>query len=339
MARYGYGYGRGYGYGGWAPYVPVAIRRRQAQKKMNALRKQGVDVQPVTIAGRQIATSFWGDAWCEHLESFSDYENRLPRGRTYVRNGSVCHLAVGKGKIDALVMGSDLYTVTVKIKTLPATKWRAIKQRSSGQIGSLLELLQGRLSDQVMEIVTDPKGGLFPLPGEMSFGCSCPDWADMCKHVAAVLYGIGARLDSQPELLFVLRGVNHQELIDADAERAVAAATSGGKSKRLAGADLGDLFGIELADQGAAPPAAPPTAARRDPAHTTRSRAAGSKAAANKRARGAAAAKPATVPSKSRAVEPASTGTVAAKKKRGRSAEPAKTAVPRTKGKRGSRER
>ena len=239
-----------------APYVPVAERRRRAMKKMEALRKKGVDVQPVTIDGRQIAKSFWGAAWCEHLESFSDFENRLPRGRTYVRNGSVCHLAIAKGEIKAKVSGSEIYDVQVAIKTLPGKKWTALKGRSSGQIGSLLELLEGRLSDHVMEVVTDRKQGLFPLPGEMSFRCSCPDWASMCKHVAAVLYGVGARLDTRPELLFTLRGVNHEELIETDAEKAVAAATSRGKSKRLAAAEVGDVFGIEIDADSAAPSSA-----------------------------------------------------------------------------------
>ncbi len=233
-------------YYGWAPYVPVAERRRRAMRKMEALRKKGVAVQPVRIDGRKIAKTFWGEAWCNHLEAFSDFENRLPRGRTYVRNGSVCHLAVSKARIEAKVSGSELYTVNVSIKTLPTKKWKAIKGRCSGQIGSLLELLQGRLSGHVMEVVTDRKDGLFPLPGEMSFRCSCPDWAVMCKHVAAVLYGVGARLDEKPELLFALRGVHHEELIAADAEKAVLAATSRGKSKRLAAAAIGEVFGIDL---------------------------------------------------------------------------------------------
>jgi len=215
-------------------------------KKMDALRKKGVDVQPVTINGRKIASSFWGEAWCDHMESFSDFENRLPRGRTYVRNGSVCHLAIAKGDIEAKVSGSELYTVKVSIKTLHGKKWTAIKERCSGQIGSLLELLQGKLSDHVMEVVTDRREGLFPLSGEMSFHCSCPDSARMCKHVAAVLYGIGARLDDKPELLFTLRGVNHDELIVADAEKAVKQATSRGKTKRLAADQISDVFGIEI---------------------------------------------------------------------------------------------
>ena len=230
----------------WAPYVPVAERRRKALKKMEALRKKGIDIQPVSIEGRKIAKTFWGEAWCDHLEGFSDFENRLPRGRTYVRNGSVCHLAVEKGKIQAKVSGSELYEVQIQIKTLPAEKWTAIKNRCGGHIGSLLELLQGRLSDHVMTIVTDRSDGLFPLPGEMSFHCSCPDWASMCKHVAAALYGAGARLDVKPELLFLLRGVDHEELIAADAEGAISAATSRGASKRLTAGNMSDIFGIDL---------------------------------------------------------------------------------------------
>jgi len=241
MPPYGYGYGNG-----WRPYVSVAERRRRAAKKLASLRKKGVDVQPVEIDGRKIAKTFWGEAWCDHLESFSDYANRLPRGRTYVRNGSVCHLSVAKGHIEARVAGSELYTVKVQIKELSPAKWRVIKQRSAGKIGSLLELLQGRLSDEVMRIVTAQKEGLFPLPKEISFRCDCPDWAGMCKHIAAVMYGVGARLDASPDLLFTLRGVDHQELIAVDTEAAVSVATSSGKSKKLAASNLSDVFGIDL---------------------------------------------------------------------------------------------
>jgi len=239
-------YGMAWNGYGWRPYVPVAQRRAQARRKMDSLRKKGVDIQPVEIEGRKIAKTFWGEAWCDHLESFSDYENRLPRGRTYVRNGSVCHLEIDEGEVLAKVAGSELYNLHIRIKALPAKKWTAIRERCAGQVGSLLELLQGKLSNHVMEVVTDRKDGLFPLPQEISLDCDCPDWAVMCKHVAAVLYGVGARLDRQPELLFKLRGVDHEELIDADAEATVTAATSRGKSKRLADGELSDVFGIDL---------------------------------------------------------------------------------------------
>ena len=161
---------------GWRPYVPVAVRRTRALKKMEKLRKKGLAVKPVEIEGRKIARTFWGEAWCNHLESFSDYENRLPRGRTYARNGSVCHLDIAKGEVYAMVSGAELYTVKVSIKTLSRNKWKDVKNRCSGQIGSLLELLQGKLSKNVMSVVTDRKKGLFPLPGEISLNCSCPDW-------------------------------------------------------------------------------------------------------------------------------------------------------------------
>ena len=232
----------------WRPYVPVGVRRMRALKKIEKLRKKGLDIKPVEIEGRKIARTFWGEAWCDHLESFSDYENRLPRGRTYVRNGSVCHLDIAKGEIRAMVSGSELYTVKVAIKTLPRKKWKEVKNRCAGQIGSLLELLQGRLSKGVMSVVTDRNNGLFPLPGEISLQCSCPDWAVMCKHVAAVLYGVGARLDEEPELLFLLRGVDHDDLISAEVGVAVAASGTKGGRRRIADDALADVFGIEMSE-------------------------------------------------------------------------------------------
>ena len=215
---------------------------------MAQLEKQGLEVRPVEIEGRKIARSFWGQAWCDHLESFSDFENRLPRGRTYIRNGSVCHLEISRGAIKAMVCGSSLYTVEITIKALSAKKWKDVKTRCTGQIGSLLELLQGNLSKDVMAIVTDRARGLFPLPGEIKLQCSCPDWAIMCKHVAAVLYGVGSRLDLEPELLFLLRGVDHEELISAEVDLTVATIGTQGGARRLADDALGDVFGIDLAE-------------------------------------------------------------------------------------------
>ena len=227
----------------WSPYVPVAQRRAKALRKMQQLRKKGKNIQPVEIEGRTIARSFWGKAWCEHLESFSDFENRLPRGRTYARNGSVCHLTVETGQIKAIVSGSELYNVIIKIKPLKASIWKAIKNRCSGQIGSMLELLQGRLSDHVMSIVTDRTGGLLPLPGQIEMRCDCPDWAGMCKHVAAVLYGVGNRLDSRPELLFTLRKVDANELIAGDISLPDSVAGAG---KTIADDRIADIFGVDI---------------------------------------------------------------------------------------------
>ena len=242
----------------WAPYVPVASRRANALREMGKLRKKGKDIQPVEIEGRTIARSFWGRGWCEHLESFSDFANRLPRGRTYVRNGSVCHLAIQPGHIDATVSGSDLYTIRIRINKLKPAIWKSVKQRCAGRIGSMLELLQGKLSDQVMTVVTDRTHGLFPQPNEIQLACDCPDWAVMCKHVAAVLYGVGSRLDHRPELLFLLRDVDAQELIST--EMTVPGAVATGDA--LDDDQLGDIFGIDL-DVTREPPRVPKTGSKK----------------------------------------------------------------------------
>ncbi|OGV64233.1 MAG: hypothetical protein A3K19_00295 [Lentisphaerae bacterium RIFOXYB12_FULL_65_16] len=239
----------------WRPYVSVGERRAKAQKEAAKMAKKGRKTSPVVIEGREIASTFWGKAWCDHIESFHDYENRLPRGRTYVRNGSVIDLQLEAGKVNALVMGSSLYKISVDIKTLPGKKWEGIKTVCSGKIASLVELLQGRLSGAVMEVMTHRTEGLFPLPGQMSFKCSCPDWAEMCKHVAAVLYGVGSRLDSQPELLFKLRGVDHMALIGhAAAAEGIGKAAAAGSRRKLAAESIADVFGIEL-DTAAVPAA------------------------------------------------------------------------------------
>ena len=235
----------------WGSYVPVARRRANALRKINSLRKQGKDIQPVIIEGRIIARSFWGKGWCDHLESFSDYENRLPRGRTYVRNGSVCHLSIQPGRIEAIVSGSELYRTNIRIKKLKPAIWKSVKKRCAGRIGSMLELLQGKLSDQVMTVVTDRARGLFPQPREIELACSCPDWAVMCKHVAAALYGVGSRLDSQPELLFLLRNVDAEELISTEMAIPGAVATD----DVIDDDQLGDIFGIDLDVVGKAKPA------------------------------------------------------------------------------------
>jgi uncharacterized Zn finger protein len=232
----------------WKPYVPVAKRRAQAASYAAKLAKKEKRVlSPVKIEGRIIARSFWGQAWCENLESYSDFDNRLPRGRTYARNGSVIDLQIERGKVKALVSGSDVYRVTVAIKTLPKSLWGRIKQDCSQSIHSLIDLLQGRFDQGVMQRLSQRDDGLFPKPQEIEMDCSCPDWAGMCKHVAAVLYGVGARLDIAPELLFTLRHVDHLELITQAAsagnlDRSLAAGTD----SSLAATDLGAMFGIEL---------------------------------------------------------------------------------------------
>lgn len=233
------------GWGYWPRYVSAAERRAKAKKAVAKLVKKGEKLNPVEIEGRQIAKTFWGKAWCSNLEKYSDYENRLPRGRTYVRNGSVLDLQISQGQIRALVQGSDLYKIQIDIKSLEKSKWNAIIKECAGKIDSLIELLQGKFSKGVMEIVTHPDNGLFPKPKEINLSCSCPDGAYMCKHIAATLYGVGARFDDEPAALFTLRNVDHTMLIGT-AESMDALVGAGAADGALSTAALSELFDIDL---------------------------------------------------------------------------------------------
>jgi uncharacterized Zn finger protein len=258
-----------YSYDEWRPYVSVAERRRQAAKKIAKMAKAGRKVAPVEIDGRKITATFWGEAWCRNLEAYSDYANRLPRGRTYVRNGSVIDLQIEAGRVRALVSGSDIYAVDIRIKPIAKPRWADIKRRCAGQIDSLVELLRGSLSKGVMEIVTRKGEGLFPAPAEIALSCSCPDWASMCKHVAAVLYGVGARLDRAPEMLFTLRGVDPAEMVAAAVEQP----SKAGKPRQgrtLVSEDLSAVFGVEIDLEGVSEEGATPPARRRRIAARTR---------------------------------------------------------------------
>ncbi len=235
-------------FGGFRPYVTAAERRKRAAAKIAAMAEAGGNPQPVRVEGRKIVTSFWGTAWCSNLERYSDYASRLPRGRTYLRNGAVIHLATDARKIDALVMGSDLYEVRLTILSIPEKRWAAVRRACAGEIRSVLDLLRGNLASGVMAVVTRKGEGLFPTPKEIELQCSCPDWATMCKHVAAVLYGVGVRLDAEPHMLFRLRGVDPETLV-AEAVallQPTEARPREGGYKRLRTHDLSELFGVPI---------------------------------------------------------------------------------------------
>lgn len=231
-------------FGRWKPYVPVAQRRKKAVGEQARLEAAGKSTSPVIIKGLAIANTPWGKAWCGHMERFSDYSNRLPRGRTYVRNGSVIDLQITPGNVVARVSGSRIYRTTIIVEPVSRTKWRQICADCSGGVESLVELLQGRLAKAVMDRLCRQADGLLPAPREIRFDCSCPDGASMCKHVAAVLYGVGARLDDQPELLFTLRQVNAVELLSVAGTDVVTAA--GVSERALAEDDIGALFGLDM---------------------------------------------------------------------------------------------
>lgn len=232
--------------GGFRPYVSAASRRLKAERELKKLAKKGREPSPVVISGRTIAGTFWGKAWCDNLEGYSDYENRLPRGRTYVRNGSVIDLQIGPGEVKALVSGSAVYRVSVKVAAVPKARWTSICADCAGAIDSLVELLQGRFSKAVMERVCQRSTGLFPSPDDIEFSCSCPDWASLCKHIAAVLYGIGARLDEEPALLFALRKVDEKDLLARAGEGTPLSKMAPAGDRILADDGLSELFGLEM---------------------------------------------------------------------------------------------
>lgn len=256
----------------WAfpPYVPAATRRVQAQRAlMRRFRKQGREAEPIVAhRGRQIATTFWGKAWCDNLERYADFDNRLPRGRTYVRNGSVLDLAIAAGTVSAHVAGSELYEVTIRIAPMATTRWRRVVARCTGKIGSLVGLLRGELSPEVLAVLAQASDGLFPEPREMTLDCSCPDDAGMCKHIAAVLYGVGIRLDHKPELFFTLRQVDQAELLTS-ATSATPSRARNATGKRIAPERLADVFGIAIE---AAPAVARATARARNRRSPSRAR-------------------------------------------------------------------
>lgn len=241
-------------------YVPVAERRRQAEREAKRMARGGKKLEPVSIepGTRALTTTFWGTAWCEHLESYADFESRLGRGRSYVRNGFVLDLKLERGRATALVLGSALYEIEITIRPLADKRWKAVVAQCSGQIDSLVELLSGRFSDAVMRVVTDRETGLFPAPREIEMTCSCPDWAGLCKHLAATLYGIGARFDHKPELLFLLRGVSADDLVEHAASGTTKIVSHDRRRNVIASSALSGIFGIELEGLPAAKPRSRP---------------------------------------------------------------------------------
>jgi uncharacterized Zn finger protein len=263
-------------YGEFPAYVSAAERRKRIAAAVRDLERRGIDAAPVVIEGRDIAATFWGRAWCAHIEGLADLATRLPRGRSYVRSGAVVDLRIEPGAVHARVCGTELYDATVRIRRLPRARWAAVCRASTGEIASLVDLLAGKLPDAVLQVLCDPEGGVFPRSAEIELDCTCPDHARLCKHLAAVLYGIGARLDREPELLFVLRGVDAAELVDAAGAAASKVASAASREATLPRDALGEIFGIELEAARAkvrlGEPESPARAKRRGRAGATRAR-------------------------------------------------------------------
>ncbi len=241
----------------YPPYVSVAEKKAKAAKKLEQLMKKNPNIAPVVVEGRTIARTWWGKSWNTNLERYADYSNRIGRGRSYVCNGMVLDLQIASGAVTALVQGTRAkpYSVSVQIEPIKIANWRQIKNACQGTFGSLPELLEGKFPKSLGEIFMASGKGLFPTPNEIKFSCSCPDWASMCKHVAAALYGIGARLDHDPMLFFTLRNADVNELISHAVEDKTRQllGKAGRKSARVINeGNLSDIFGIEL-DEPVAP--------------------------------------------------------------------------------------
>lgn len=244
-------------------YEEAQERKVRLQREIAKRQKRGEKFEPLPAptGQKKLSTTFWGQAWCRNLESYQVYESRLPRGRSYLRQGNVYNLEIEPGKLSAVVAGSELYDTSIHIQPLPKKQWQQIVESSSGQVGSMLDLLAGKLGDGLMRVLTDQDGGLFPKPKEIRFNCSCPDHADMCKHVSAVLYGVGVLLDTKPELLFTLRGVDQAELLSNASSAAITDLSA--NSGDLAGADLSAIFGIDLGAESTMEEPPPPPAEKK----------------------------------------------------------------------------
>ena len=247
-------------YWGFPRYVPVAEKRAKAQKKLAALQKKNKNIHPVCLQGSTLARSWWGKAWNQNLERYADYSNRIGRGRSYVRQGAVLDLRIAHAEIRSLVQGSRAkpYNVSIKIKPMDSDLWQSIQHTCQGRLGSLSDLLAGTLPKDLEVLFTAKGTGLFPAPKQIAFTCSCPDWASMCKHVAATLYGVGARLDENPLLFFTLRGIDVDSLIsEVVAAKSMEMIKKSRKktSRVMEDSDLSEVFGIEVEEVLGRPPA------------------------------------------------------------------------------------
>jgi uncharacterized Zn finger protein len=234
---------------GYPEYVPIAKKKQDAEKVLAKLKKKNPNVNPVVIDGNKIAKTWWGAAWNKNLESYADYSNRIGRGRSYVKNGFVLDLQIKPGLVTAVVSGSrrNPYKIEIKIEELSKARWKKITELCGRKFSGMDELINGKFPKELEELFTQKGEGLFPSPKEIRFSCDCPDWAGMCKHVAAALYGIGARLDDDPSLFFKLRNIEIDEIIKKSVDEKMSSMlkNSGKKTKRvIKDANIEELFGI-----------------------------------------------------------------------------------------------
>ncbi len=244
-----------YDWNGYGPYVSKAEKIQKALKTREKMAKKGVVLDPVIVEERTISRTWWGQSWIQNLERYADYSNRLPRGRSYLRNGSILDLKIDSNKITALVTGSRSkpYKIGITIKSISKSAEAVLMKKGRESLDSMHSLLAGDFPPELKEEFFKQGSGLFPSPKEISIDCSCPDWATMCKHVAGALYGVAVRLDEKPELFFTLRGIDIKPFVVSVAKEESKKLLQKSKilSSRVLSSDesdddMAELFGIAL---------------------------------------------------------------------------------------------
>jgi uncharacterized Zn finger protein len=178
---------------------------REAKGGIRAANKRG-----------RFGESWWAQRWIAVLESFN-IGGRLARGRNYARRGQVLSIDIGKGCVEARVQGSRPapYAVSIKVRPLSPAEWKRLAGQLSTQAIFLAKLLAGEMPRDIETAFRGAGLSLFPEKAtELSTECSCPDWSNPCKHVAAVYYLLGEDFDRDPFLIFRLRGVDRGEFLE-----------------------------------------------------------------------------------------------------------------------------
>lgn len=232
----------------WSSPEEAEEKRERLAREIVRRRAEGEALTALTAPkSGHLCRQFWGRAWCRHLQEMTAYEGRLAPGRTCLRQGRVFDLILQPGEVRAVVADQRLHTTRLHIRPLEAETWSRLQQAAAAAAPSLLDLLSGRLGEDLLRLLCDAGTGLFPRADEIRFDCDCTDDADPCQHAAAVFYGIGLELDTRPEALFLLRGAEPRILL-AEAARDARASLAAPASE-LATEDLGHLFGIDLEDE------------------------------------------------------------------------------------------
>lgn len=232
-------------------YVSVAEKKARNERKIKKLEKKIENLKPIRIKGRKIAKTWWGEAWNNNLEIYADYSNRLSRGRSYVGQGAIADLKIDDGRVDALVIGSgrNPYNIQITVEPLGAEKYKNLIKKIEGKLSSLEDLIKGKFPKVLEEIFVSSESNLFPKSDEIHFYCDCPDYATMCKHVVATLYGVGAKFDEEPLLFFKLRNIQVEDLISSTIEKTSKKLIeqSENKSERvIEDSDMMAIFDIDL---------------------------------------------------------------------------------------------